>query len=391
MLSFHAHLKVFVATAPCDLRASFNGLWAAAQVSLGGSKPATGEHFKIGQSESLFKKTRKSPINPQISLYFLTTCPRRLGMRYTYDLTDAEWQFIHYCFPKPAQTGRPRQHTYRELLHAMFSVVRTACPWRNRPKDFAPWRTVSHYFRLWKRNKLWERIHPPLREHLRQVPGRKRHATAGIIDRQSVQSTACSDERGYDAGKKVNGRKRHVRVDTLGLVLRVRLLPAHLQDRAGARQLLAKFFGQKSRPPVNHIGADGGYAGAWVGWALQLWRCTVEMVKRTEARAFKILPRRWGGARSAGWAGSIGTTNAKPRPTKPYRRLASAIFQNKSKAALKKLHLSILLALAVSLACATTDADAVCISNRTGHAIEQFARMGRSRFCDHRQARRDRR
>lgn len=224
-------------------------------------------------------------------------------MRYTCDLTDAEWQLIHYCFPKPSKTGRPREHTYRELLNAMFYLVRTACQWRNLPKDFAPWSTVYHYFRLWKRTKLWEQIHTHLREHLRQVEGRQRQATAGIIDSQSVKSTECSDERGYDAGKKVNGRKRHVLVDTVGLVLLVLVLPANIQDRDAARQLLEKFFGQKSRRALKHIWADGGYAGALVGLALKLWRCTVEIVKRTQAHAFRVLPRRWVVERTFGWMG----------------------------------------------------------------------------------------
>jgi putative transposase len=224
-------------------------------------------------------------------------------MRYTSDVTDMEWQLIHYCFPRARQTGRPRQHSYRELLNAMFYVVRTACQWRNLPKDFAPWRTVYHYFRLWKRTRLWEQIHTHLREHLRQVEGRKRHATAGIIDSQSVKSTECSQERGYDAGKKVNGRKRHVLVDTLGLVLLVLVLPANLQDRDGARQLLEKFFGQNSRRRVKHIWADGGYAGALIAWAHKLWRCTIEIVKRTEAHTFKVLPRRWVVERTFGWLG----------------------------------------------------------------------------------------
>lgn len=224
-------------------------------------------------------------------------------MRYTHDLTDAEWQLIHYCFPKPAQTGRPREHTYRELLDAMFYLVRTGCQWRNLPTDFAPWRTVYHYWRLWKRSGLWEQMHTHLREHLRQVAGRKRQASAGIIDSQSVKSTECSDERGDDAGQKVNGRKRHVWVDTLGLVLLVLVLPANLQDRDAARQLLAKFFGQKSRRRIKHLWADGGYAGALVGWALKLWRCTVEIVKRTEAHRFKVLPRRWVVERTFGWLG----------------------------------------------------------------------------------------
>ena len=224
-------------------------------------------------------------------------------MRYTTDLTDAEWQLIDYCFPKRSKTGRPRQHTYRELLNAMFYLVRTACQWRNLPKDFAPWRTVYHYFRLWKRTGLSEQIHTHLREHLRQVEGRQRKASAGIIDSQSVKSTECSEQRGYDAGKKVNGRKRHVLVDTLGLMLLILVLPANIQDRDAARQLLETFFGQKSRPGLKHIWADGGYAGALVAWALKLWRCTIEIVKRTEAHTFRVLPRRWVVERTFGWLG----------------------------------------------------------------------------------------
>jgi putative transposase len=224
-------------------------------------------------------------------------------MRYTTDLTDAEWQLINYCFPKRNKTGRPRQHTYRELLNAMFYLVRTACQWRNLPKDFAPWRTVYHYFRLWKRNGLSKQIHTHLREHLRQVEGRQRQASAGIIDSQSVKSTECSEQRGYDAGKKISGRKRHVLVDTLGLMLLVLVLPANIQDRDAARQLLETFFGQKSRRGLKHIWADGGYAGALVAWALKLWRCTVEIVKRTDAHTFRVLPRRWVVERTFGWLG----------------------------------------------------------------------------------------
>jgi putative transposase len=224
-------------------------------------------------------------------------------MRYTTDLTDAQWQLIHYCFPKPAKTGRPRAHSYRELLNAIFYVVRTACQWRNLPKDFAPWRTVYHYFRLWKRTGLWEQIHTHLREHLRQVEGRQRQPSAAIIDSQSVKSTECSDQRGYDAGKKVNGRKRHLLVDTLGLVLLVMVLPANIQDRDAARQLLETFFARKTRRRVKRIWADGGYAGALVEWTLRLWRCAIEIVKRTDAHTFRVLPRRWVVERTFGWLG----------------------------------------------------------------------------------------
>ncbi len=233
----------------------------------------------------------------------MTTCPSKLGRRYTHDLTDAEGQLIHYCFPKPAPTGRPREPTYRELLNAMFYIVRTACQWRNLPTDCAPWRTVYHYYRLWKRPKLWARIHTHLREQVRQVEGRNRHARAAIIDSQSVKSTECSAERGYDAGKKVNGRKRHVLVDTLGLVLPVLVLPANVQDRDAARHLLNQFFDHKTWQRVQHLWADGGYAGALVDWARQCWRCTLEIVKRTEAHTFKVLPRRWVVERTFGWLG----------------------------------------------------------------------------------------
>lgn len=224
-------------------------------------------------------------------------------MRYTSDLTDAEWQFIHYCFPKPSPTGRPREHAYRELLDAMFYLNRTGCQWRNLPTDFAPWRTVYHYFRLWKRSGLWAEIHTHLREFVRQLEGRHRHASAAILDSQSVKSTECSDTRGYDAGKKVNGRKRHVLVDTLGLILLVLVLPANIQDRAAARQLLERFYGASRRRTVKHIWADGGYAGTLLAWAQRLWRCTVEIVKRTDARGFRVLPRRWVVERTFGWLG----------------------------------------------------------------------------------------
>src|ERR1022692_2071684 len=214
-------------------------------------------------------------------------------MRYTSDLTDAEWQLIDYCFPKPCQTGRPREHSQRELLNAIFYLTKTACQWG----------TVYHYFRIWKGNGLWVAIHTRLREQARQVEGRKRHPSAAIIDSQSVKSTETSDERGYDAGKKVNGRKRHILVDTIGLILLVMVLPANIQDRDGAKQLLAAFFRKATPRRVKHIWADGGYAGALLDWAWRLWRCTIEIVKRSDLHTFKVLPRRWVVERTFGWLG----------------------------------------------------------------------------------------
>ncbi len=224
-------------------------------------------------------------------------------MRYTSDLSDAEWHLIDYCFPKPSKKGRPREHSFRELLNAVFYVVKTGCQWRNVPRDFAPWGTIYHYFRLWKRNGLWVRIHTHLREHVRLVEGRHRHPSAAIIDSQSVKSTESSEERGYDAGKNINGRKRHVLVDTIGMILMVLVLPASIQDRDGAKQLLSAFFAQAPRRRVQHIWADGNYTGPLVQWVQKLWRCTLQVVKRSELHLFKVLPRRWVVERTFGWLG----------------------------------------------------------------------------------------
>ena len=224
-------------------------------------------------------------------------------MRYTSDLIDSEWNLISYCFPKASKRGRPRRHTFRELRNAIFYLTKTGCQWRNLPAHFAPWRTVYHYFRRWKKNGLWEALHTHLREFVRLMERRERHASAAIIDSQSVKSTECSDERGYDAGKKINGRKRHLLVDTLGLLLMVVVLPANIQDRAGAKPLLAAFFARTPQRRVKHIWADGGYTGALLEWSRKRWHCTVEIVKRTELHTFKVLPRRWVVERTFGWLG----------------------------------------------------------------------------------------
>ena len=223
-------------------------------------------------------------------------------MRYPSDLTDEQWQLIQPLFPKPARQGRPREHPYRCLVDACFYLARTGCQWRQLPNDLPPWPTVSGYFYRWVKQKLWEKINTHLREKARVAEGRKSTPTAGIIDSQTIKSTECCEARGYDAGKKINGRKRHVVVDTLGLLLWVLVLPGNVQDRDGAKLLLAAVFARFGR--LKQVWADGGYTGQLVQWVQARWQRALEIVKRSDSvKGFKVLPRRWVVERTFGWLG----------------------------------------------------------------------------------------
>jgi transposase len=163
-------------------------------------------------------------------------------MRYTHDLTDPQWNLISYCFPKPAATGRRRKYSYREWLNAIFYLLRTGCQWRNLPKDLPPWQSVYGYFRRWTNAGLLERVHANLREHIRLADDRQRQPSAAVLDSQSVKASETSGQRGYDAGKKINGIKRHVLVDTLGLLLMVRVLPAPRRSALAAQKGLGRLW-----------------------------------------------------------------------------------------------------------------------------------------------------
>ena len=223
-------------------------------------------------------------------------------MRYASDITDEQWNIIYYCFPKTAKTGRPRKHSYREILNAIFYVVKTGCPWRYLPKDLPPWQAVYGYFRRWSQCGLLYQIHEHLRDHIRRLDDRRYQPTAGIIDSQSVKASETCGPHGYDAGKKINGRKRHILVDTMGMLLMVMVLPANIQDRDGARLLLAKALPLFCK--IKHIWADGGYAGKLVQWTQKKFRTVMEIVKRSDKPStFVVLPRRWVVERTFGWLG----------------------------------------------------------------------------------------
>jgi len=227
------------------------------------------------------------------------------GRRYPSDLTDQQWALIEPLLPEaPAgPAGRPAEHEKREIVNAILYINRAGCSWRMLPKDFPPWKTVYWYFQRWRKDGTVDRIHDALRERVRIKEGREHpEPSAGIIDAQVVKGadTVPAASRGYDAGKKTNGRKRHVIVDTLGLLLVVVVTAACVQDRDGARPTLK---GLKVKlPSVRHIFADGGYSGQLVALAKSAWQLVIEVVKKPAGqKGFSILPRRWVVERTFSW------------------------------------------------------------------------------------------
>ncbi len=182
---------------------------------------------------------------------------------YLTDLSDAEWDRIASLFPAPCAHGRPRLHSSREIINAMLYLLRSVCAWRLLPHDLPPWKTVYHYFRLWNKNGLWERLHTTLREQVRQQMGREAQPSAGIIDSQSVKTFGLRGPRGYDAGKKIKGRKRHMLVDIQGFALKAKVHPADITDRDGV--LLFMKGAGKLFPRLRHIWLHAGYNGKGKG------------------------------------------------------------------------------------------------------------------------------
>ena len=224
--------------------------------------------------------------------------------KYPSDLTDGEWQYLKRCLPKQKQRGRPPLHQRREILNAIFYLVRTGGAWRYLPHDYPPWKTVYHYFRLWRKNGLWKRVNQRLRRWLRQRAGRQVQASAAILDSQSVKTLDCARESvGFDAGKMVKGRKRHILVDTLGLLMVVVVHAASVSETAGARQVLAELT--KAWWRLRLIWLDGGYKESLFEWVktIKRWRAVrLEQVRRRdEQKGFAVLPKRWIVERTFGW------------------------------------------------------------------------------------------
>ena len=223
------------------------------------------------------------------------------NQNYPSALTDSQWEHIKELLPTAKRHRRPRQLEMRQVGNAILYVVVGGIQWRRLPKDFPKWQSVYYYFRLWRKSNEWLRLHDRLRAEVRRAAHRHKHPTAGCLDSQSVKTTQVSGVRGFDAAKHVTGRKRHVLVDTLGLLLSIVVTAASTPERAGARLVFARLHGSCKK--LRRLWVDGGYRGApLAAWVTARFRFVLQVVLRGEEQVgFAVLPRRWVVERTFAW------------------------------------------------------------------------------------------
>ncbi|AZG78895.1 IS5 family transposase [Methylocystis rosea] len=225
----------------------------------------------------------------------------RGGMRYASDCTDAEWAIVEPFMPPPSRVGRPRTTLLRDVWNAIQYIAATGCQWAMLPKDFPPFTTVQHYFYQLRDSGALDLLNEALVDAARALGGRAKEPTAAIIDSQSVKTPEAGAPRGFDAGKKIKGRKRHIVTDTQGHMLTGIVHEASIQDRDGAPRVIG--FACESFPTVTHVFADSGYAGEKLEAALaRLNGPVIEIVKRPDgAKGFVLVARRWVVERTLAW------------------------------------------------------------------------------------------
>lgn len=186
---------------------------------------------------------------------------------YDTDLTDEEWEELRPLLPPARRGGRPRETELREVINALQYWLKTGCQWRLLPHEFPPWNTVYTYFRNWKFDGTWKQVHGFLYRKVRREDGRQGQPSLAIIDSQSAKTTEEAEEnRGYDAGKCIKGRKRHALVDSMGLLIAIVVHSASIQDRDGGRLVMEKSLGGKPMTRMKKVIADGAYSGEFVRW-----------------------------------------------------------------------------------------------------------------------------